>query len=259
MHPNAYLKTFWLMDSKPEVFVAMSFAPKFRERYTRVITPAIQEQGLRAFRVDISQSGDSILTDIVDGIAHSQMVLADVSTIGHDGETEQAYRNGNVMYEVGIALACRQPADVLLIRDDDDRFLFDVSTIPHLKIDFTNIDGARRQLSQVIELRLREQRRLNDVRVDIAVAALTAEEIAQLKTVANRGPEHVWSKQNNPYTFSVLARLADKQIIRMVAEVPEDSRAAYQLTEIGWEVAKRATKLPHGTITLPDESSESSA
>lgn len=70
-----------------------------------------------------------MLTDIMDGIAHSLMVLADVSTAGKDQNTGEPYRNGNVMYEVGLALACRQPAEVLLIRDDRDRFLFDVSTI----------------------------------------------------------------------------------------------------------------------------------
>ena len=76
--------------------------------------------------MDLSKTGDSILTDIVDGIAHSQLVPADVSTIGKDSVTGTPYRNGNVMYEVGIALACRHPSEVLLVRDDEDTFPFTV-------------------------------------------------------------------------------------------------------------------------------------
>src|SRR5438552_2510987 len=142
MHPNAFLKTFWQPALRPQVFVAMSFSPTYQKRFDDVIKPAIEAIAingvkLTAYRVDLSKTGDSILSDIVDGIAHSQMVVADVSSIGKDSVTGDSYRNGNVLYEVGIALACRMPSEVLLIRDDNDKFLFDVSTIPHQKLDFT--------------------------------------------------------------------------------------------------------------------------
>ena len=79
MHPNVFLKTFWRMDLKPQVFVAMSFAPQYKARYDAIILPAIESIAvnnirLKAYRVDTSKSGDSILTDIMEGIAHSQMV-----------------------------------------------------------------------------------------------------------------------------------------------------------------------------------------
>ena len=122
MHPQTYLKTFWRLELRSQVFVAMSFAPQYESRFKNVITPAIQSlivdgRRLEPYRVDISKSGDSILTDISDGIAHCRLVLADVSSVGRDAVTGQPYRNGNVMYEVGIALACRGPSDVLLVRD----------------------------------------------------------------------------------------------------------------------------------------------
>jgi hypothetical protein len=102
MHPNTFLKTFWKMEMKPQVFVAMSFDPKFDDRYQNVISPAIERltvNGIRLkpYRVDISKSGDSILTDIMDGVAHSHLILADVSTIGHDSISGKPYRNANVM------------------------------------------------------------------------------------------------------------------------------------------------------------------
>jgi hypothetical protein len=167
MHPNAYLRTYWRPDVRPEIFVAMSFAEAYKRRYAQVIEPAIRAityhgRTLAARRVDLSKTGDSILSDIVDGVAHSTMVLCDVSTVGHDSKTGHAYRNGNVMYEVGVALACRQPSEVLLIRDDRDKFLFDVSVIPHMHIDFTDEATACRALSEELVARLREVDRVMD-------------------------------------------------------------------------------------------------
>jgi hypothetical protein len=140
MYPQAFLKTFWRMELRPQVFVAMSFDPKYESRFENVFEPAIRQitvgnVALEPYRVDLSKSGDSILTLIVDGIAHSQMVLADVSAT-KGLFARKPNRNGNVMYEVGLALACRQPEEVLLVRDDNERFLFNVSTIPHLTLDF---------------------------------------------------------------------------------------------------------------------------
>jgi hypothetical protein len=56
---------------------------------------------LQPYWVDVSKTGNSILTDIMNGIAHSRMVVADVSSIGKDSKTSESYRNANVMYEVG--------------------------------------------------------------------------------------------------------------------------------------------------------------
>lgn len=197
MHPNAFLSTFWRMEVKCQVFVAMSFAPQYQPRYDKVITPAIEaihinNIPLKSYRVDISKSGDSILTDIMEGIAHSQMVLADVSTIGKDSVSSMPYRNGNVMYEVGLALACRQPQDVLLIRDDKDKFLFDVSTIPHMHIDFTNVEAARQKLQSELRDRLREQTYINDTRIRMVVASLSTQEVKELKQMARLSYNTAW-------------------------------------------------------------------
>ena len=42
MHPQAYLKTFWRLDLRPQIFVAMSFAPQYEQRFTQIIAPAIE-------------------------------------------------------------------------------------------------------------------------------------------------------------------------------------------------------------------------
>lgn len=247
MHPNAFLQTFWRSELKPQIFVAMSFDPAYQNRFDEVIRPAIENimvEGIRlkAYRVDLSKSGDSILTDIVDGIAHSQMVLADVSTVGNDSKTGVRYRNSNVLYEVGIALACRQSSEVLLVRDDDDKFLFDVSTIPHQRLDFSDVFTARGMLQNELMERLRMRNLLNDARVQTAVRSLSSEEIAVLNRVADYPPEKAfgrWANQGTVDSFGIASypRLLDKKLIHAVA-LSDEGKAVYLLTPIGRAVAQ---------------------
>lgn len=246
MHPQAFLKTFWRMELRPQVFVAMSFGPQYQGRFDAVITPAITSishggQQLRPYRVDLSKSGDSILTDIVDGIAHSQLVLADISTIGKDSVTGVPYRNANVLYEVGIALACRQPSEVLLLRDDEDKFLFDVSSIPHMKVDFTNTAVAVREIAEALHARFSERQLVNDARVELAVAGLSNDEAIMLKSVANYPPNTVWGRPNTKsvdfFGMAAIPRLLDKQLIRVVGEF-EEGHPAYVTTPLGVAVVK---------------------
>lgn len=107
------------------------------------------------------------------------MILADVSSFGKDLTTGEFYRNGNVMYEVGLALACRQPSEVLLVRDDRDKFLL-ISTIPHMTIDFTNTTTAMFTLHEALIARLKERDAINDARVKLAVSGLSNFELMVL-------------------------------------------------------------------------------
>lgn len=247
MHPNVFLKTFWRTEIKPQVFVAMSFSDRYQSRFDNVIAPAISAIAvdgvqLKPYRVDLSKSGDSILTDIMEGIAHSQMVVADVSAVGKDSVTGDSYRNGNVMYEVGIALACRLPQEILLIRDDDDKFLFDVSTIPHMRLDFTNTTQARERLHNEIKARLSERDYTNDARVQMAISSLSFEEAEILRGLAELQPGQVWGRAE-PLTqggidfvsMAAIPRLLDKQLIRVVGKYAD--QPAYVPTPLGQVVA----------------------
>lgn len=241
LYPQSFLKTLWQLELRPHVFVAMSFAPQYACRFTKVIEPAIRSVPgvpLTPVRVDISKSGDSILTDICDGIAHSRLVLADVSTVGRDSVSGASYRNANVMYEVGIALACRQPSEVLLIRDDHDPFLFDVSTIPHVTLDFTDAAQALHLLREHLIARLREQQLVRDARVKIAIDSLSGEETLLLKQMKNYTATTVWGREvNGLATWYALAtaRLLDKGIIRLAGEF-EGDEPAYRFTPMGFVI-----------------------
>jgi hypothetical protein len=233
VHPQTFLTTFWRMELKAQVFVAMSFEPRYQERFDHVISPAItmltvQGQKLQPVRVDASKTGDSILTDISDGIAHSHIILADVSTIGKDAATGTPYRNGNVMYEVGLALACRHSSEVLLVRDDHDRFMFDVSTVPHVTIDFTDKPTAIKTLVRELEARLKEQQFHRDARVQKAIASLSSEEVTLLKQCREYKANTVWGREvkglANWYALAT-GRLLDKGLIRLVGEFPSDKQS----------------------------------
>jgi len=249
VHPNSYLRTFWRGTFTNSVFVAMSFAEPYKKRFDEVIKPAIEAtkyrgQKLKANKVDLSKTGDSILTDIVDGIAHCVMVLADVSIIGYDSKTGYAYRNGNVMYEVGLALACRQPSEVLLIRDDNDRFLFDVSTVPHKHIDFADTEKARESLQEEIENRVKEIDRVRDARIRLAVATLTINERQILATFKTYAMEHTFwfTRKENLGMLAAMPRLLDKQLI-VTAGITHDGFAMYRWTELGKTLADNIDKL----------------
>lgn len=258
MHPNTYLKSFWRMELRPEVFVAMSFDKKYDARFNDVIKPAIEDltvsvNQLRAYRVDLSKSGESILTDIMDGIAHAQLVLADVSTVGNDKTSGQPYRNGNVMYEVGLALACRHPSEVLLVRDDEDRFLFDVTAIPHKKIDFTDAPQARQVLTELLAERLQERKLIDDARVQIALVGLSDEEMNLLESVKDIPHDQLWGLTNDGTVhFNIMGaipRLLDKQVIKLHGRFPTGS-PAYAFTPLGSQLLQRLMRLPRLPIVL---------
>jgi hypothetical protein len=174
MYPINYFALFPPFPREHKVFVAMSFDPRFNSRWVDVIAPAIRAVSgnnvpLEPYRVDTRRVSDSILTEILGGVSNHRLVFADITSISHlDG---RPIRNGNVMYEVGLAHAIRLPEEVLLFRSDSDPLLFDVANI---RLNIYDPDGkpedARQKVRDVIIEALREV----DLKRNLAVRA-TAE------------------------------------------------------------------------------------
>lgn len=246
MFPNAFLRTFWRKDVKSQVFVAMPFDTKFRNRFNEVYEPvinSISEDGvsLKAVTVDLTKSGDSILTEILEGVSHSKFIIADVSAVYINRESDVFLSNSNVMYEVGLALACRQPSEVLLIRDDEYPFLFDVSTIPHITINFSDKEKAKKQLRSEIIDKVDSIDYFNDTRVRIAISSLSAAELSLLNKLASQPDNFIWSPVSGGTVLSVIehaaSRLLDKQLIQLVGEF-DNKQPAYRATKLGKIVVK---------------------
>ncbi|MEQ9450822.1 MAG: hypothetical protein RJQ07_04475 [Pseudomonadales bacterium] len=229
----------------------MSFDKKFDDRFNHVVRPAIESEelvgeSLIAYRVDNSRSGDSILTDIANGIAHSRIILADLSVIDRGQDSDVAVRNGNVMYEVGMALASRLPSEVLLIRDDNEKFLFDVSTIPHQTIDFSDTSSAIETLRTTLVDRLVETNLTADARIEIAVESLTQQELSTLKILDalpnDLARDFALPKLNQPSSpvRQGLERLISKGCIKSTAINIETESLFYQINPFGRALVQRA-------------------
>ena len=142
----------------------MSFDGEFNARWEQVIVPAISSEKydgipLEPHRVDAKRISDSILTEILGGISNDQLVLADITAIDEiDGK---AVRNGNVMYEVGIAHAIRLPEEVLLFRSDTNQLLFDISNV---RVNTYDPDGDRVVARELVSEAIRDAFRERDLR-----------------------------------------------------------------------------------------------
>lgn len=123
MYPRQFFDLFRPEIRDEMVFVGMSFHPSAQSRWEGIIAPGIRDAGLEPYRVDMRLISDSILTDIMVGITIARCLIFDI-TAEADGS-----RNGNVMYELGIAHATRHAEEVLVIRSDTARLLFDTSHI----------------------------------------------------------------------------------------------------------------------------------
>jgi hypothetical protein len=158
MHPNTFYASLFNRPKRDEVFVIMSFAPEFESTWTQIIEPAIRDDvKLTPNRVDYNRSGESIVHDILDGIAHSRLVLGDITcTRMRDMHgTLWPQRNGNVMWEVGIAHVTRVPDEVILIRADDEPSIFDLTQFRAFPYDPSNIPESRATVATLCKDRLR--------------------------------------------------------------------------------------------------------
>lgn len=224
---------FWRGDIRKEVFVAMPISEEFNRVYEEAICPAIRDPslGMQPKRVDASVLSGAIITDILDGVAHSTLVFADVS-ITKTGRWK-GQRNGNVMYELGLAHAIRPDTDVIVVRSDDAEINFDVaginirsypdSNLRHAKDLFTNYLGdALKERDKVMSLIMQKARE----RLDRGSLSLMWEhgEKAGFRTFA--------MDRNVPVEQQLaLQRLLDLDILR--CEIPEHLHFHYAWTDFG--------------------------
>lgn len=143
MYPRHYFDLFRPHISEKMVFVGMPFGES--NRWENVIRPAISGAGLEPYRVDMDVPSDSVLEDIMRGILDAKFLLFDISM------DENGVRNGNVMYEIGLAHAMRHPEEMLIIRSDNAPLLFDVANIRIHSYESDRPDEAREHLSRLLQ------------------------------------------------------------------------------------------------------------
>lgn len=122
--------------SRPKAFIVMQFSSPYNELYSHVIKDVCQEFSIEPIRADEIYGPGIIIKDVVDQIAESQVIIADISP-----------PNPNVYFEVGYALALRKPIILLAQRrDPSERLPFDLSGFRVLFYDDTI--GGKPKLEQ---------------------------------------------------------------------------------------------------------------
>jgi len=219
--PRDFFVDYWNPSIRNEVFVAMPFAAQFTDTWERAIKPAVEDCGLGAFRVDTKAVSDSILVDILDGIAHCRLILCDVSPVSSvparsvltrlsSSHHQPRYPNGNVMYELGLAHAARQAEEVILVRNQtDDALLFDVSgvRVHHYEDD---PEEARATIAGLIREALRSVEQMRGLQIRKAQQALT---LTDLKLI-----RRWW-----PHPFTMWAKDPDGELTHIPNELNEAS------------------------------------
>jgi len=135
----------------------MSFDESFQHLWEQVFVPAVAAvsvdgKPLEAHRVDLTRKSDSIVTEIVQEIAHSRLILVDISTTGWMDRPEASprpIRNANVMYELGIAHAARLAEEVVVVRGDSDALDFDIAGVRVHQYS-SNAQDARAQVADLL-------------------------------------------------------------------------------------------------------------
>ncbi len=118
MWAKFFFERFWESTQRNELFVCMPFHQEFDKRFSTIVEPSAREAGFeKAARVDQSTEGNVITDKIWDGIANCKMVLVDLT----DDPQSKGHVNGNVLLELGVAQAMREPSAVVIIRDEDPK------------------------------------------------------------------------------------------------------------------------------------------
>ena len=114
----------------------MQFSSPYNELYSHVVKDVCDELEIDAVRADEMYGPGIIIKDIIDQIAESQIIIADISP-----------PNPNVYFEVGYALALKKPIILLAQRrEPNERLPFDLSAFRVLFYDDTI--GGKPRLEQ---------------------------------------------------------------------------------------------------------------
>lgn len=154
MYPRTYYETFMRYEASDEVFVAMPFSKVFENAYLNIIEPAIKNvtvhgKPLKPRIVNRGTAGSPDIHELIfDAIIHSRLVIADVtvqaSCMGDDRK-RRWQPNANVLYEVGLASAWRNPEDIILIhqKQKNHAYSFDLQNLRHFQYDLSTDSMVR--------------------------------------------------------------------------------------------------------------------
>lgn len=262
MYPAELLNLFPSYPKTNMVFVAMSFDPKFNSRWSEIFLPSspkvsVNNEALFSHRVDLANKNDSLITEIVKNISESRLFIGDVSTIGYlpvDENINKPVRNANVLYEVGLAHACRLPEEVILIRSDDDRLDFDISGV---RVHRYNPDNIEESVEAIVNLMLEALKSIDDRKrisvenasksVDVTMYCLLQESLKNIPHPSTRTMGEILSNTERVTAINRLLGLGMfetefKEFTPELFQGPENEIAHYRVTPFGNSVLMNIRK-----------------
>lgn len=128
------------LTDKPPVFVIMPFDEEVDDVYEHFMKPLLEDVGFDVDRADDIDSQQNILRDILERIAKSELIVADLTN-----------GNPNVFYELGLAHALRKP--VILLTQNIEEVPFDLKSYRLLEYSthFRKINDAKENLTRYAE------------------------------------------------------------------------------------------------------------
>ena len=126
-----------------DIFVVMSFKPKFRPIYEDHILNVAKGLNLTAKRADDFFGAHHIMTDVWEAINAARIIIADCTE-----------RNPNVFYEIGMAHTLGRT--VILITQDPKDVPFDLQSIRYLKYEYTppGMAAFEKKLAETLQVEL---------------------------------------------------------------------------------------------------------
>jgi hypothetical protein len=121
-------------SQQPEAFVVMPFSGPYNDLYTHVFEPVCKRCELHVHRSDRTYGPGLIISDIVQRILRSQVIIAEITP---------KPPNANVYFEVGFAFASRKPIILLADQQCPEPLPFDVS--PFRVMFYQNTIAGKRQ------------------------------------------------------------------------------------------------------------------
>ncbi len=237
MYPKHYYDLFRHSIDPEMVFVGMSFSPSEEYRWAKIIRPAIIRAGLEPYRVDVEIIGGSVLIDILVGIAKARILLFEVSA------DQGGMRNGNVMYEIGIAHALRYPEELLLLRSDNHPLLFDVSNIRVLNYNPQDINTSVDSVSGLLKRLKQNIDSTKNLVLDKTISMLDEVSLGLLQSKANL---NVFSLRDLDQAFtpqvieirSSIRHLLDLGILEVIFR-KDDRTYGYSWTSMGLDLLRK--------------------
>jgi nucleoside 2-deoxyribosyltransferase len=121
-----------------KAFVLMPFDPEFRSIFDDLIQPALKDAGFDVTRADSFLDQQNILRDIVGGIGHADLIVADLTTL-----------NPNVLYELGLCHGLGIPT--LMLAQSMDDIPFDLRPY-RIQLYSTRFDHVHKLKSAITEI-----------------------------------------------------------------------------------------------------------